>query len=128
MVGASNSWHPTTIHCFLVWVLTASHGLELGIDPGIATSTGPRVCWDSVRVEQMGEIPAVLWVKLETDLRVGKERDRMMKKVWRWLCKNSADKGRIYPGEGSSGGGRMGPSDVDWEHEWLEDGERTPFW
>ena len=88
MVGASNSWHPTTIHCFLVWVLTASHGLELGIDPGIAPSTGPRVCWDSVRVEQMGEIPAVLWVELETDLRVG-ERDRMMKKVWRWLCKNS---------------------------------------
>ena len=37
----------------------------------------------------MGEIPAVLWVELETDLRVGKERDRMMQKVWRWLCKNS---------------------------------------
>ena len=51
----------------------------------------------------------------------------MMKKVWRWLCKNSAcacaEEGRIYPGEGSSGGGRMGPSDVDWEHKWLEDGE-----
>eukprot|EP00731_Ephydatia_muelleri_P022323 Em0014g914a len=89
MVGASNSWHPTTIHCFLVWVLTASRGLELGIDPGIATSTGPRVCWDSVKVEPMGEIPAVLWMELEMDLRVGKERDRMMKKVWRWLCKNS---------------------------------------
>ena len=29
----------------------------------------------------MGEIPAVLWVELETDLRVGKERDRMMNKV-----------------------------------------------
>ena len=37
----------------------------------------------------MGEIPAVLWVELETDLRVGKERDRMMQKVWRWLCKNN---------------------------------------
>ena len=65
MVGASNSWHPTTIHCFLVWVLTASRGLELGIDPGIATSTGPRVCWDSVKVEPMGEIPAVLWMELD---------------------------------------------------------------
>ena len=49
MVGAINSWHPTTIHCFLVWVLTALFDLELGIDPGIATSTGPGVCWDSVK-------------------------------------------------------------------------------
>ena len=49
MVGAINSWHPTTIHCFLVWVLTASFDLELGIDPGIATSTGPGVCWDSIK-------------------------------------------------------------------------------
>ena len=75
MVEASSSWHPATMHGFLFEVLTVSHDLELGIDPGIATSTCLRVCWTCERAEMMGEIPAVLEAEvdnLELDLRVGK--------------------------------------------------------